>query len=153
MALSLTSTVFTSGSKIPRIYTCDGKDIAPPLTWHGSPEETKAFTLIVDDPDAPGKVFTHWVIFNIPSSTHELQEATPRKEQLSSSAIQGMTDFGRIGYGGPCPPRGPAHRYHFSLYALDKSLELNAGASKEQVLEAMNGHVLAKAKLIGLYQR
>jgi len=107
----------------------------------------------VDDPDAPGKVFTHWVIFNIPASAHELLEATSRKKQLSNGAIQGMTDFGRIGYGGPCPPRGPVHRYHFSLYALDKSLELNAGASKEQVLEAMNGHILTKAQLIGLYQR
>jgi hypothetical protein len=153
MALSLSSPVFPEGEKIPVKYTCDGQDISPPLMWGNPPPGTQAFALIMDDPDAPGGVFTHWVIFNLPVDSRELPEAVPRENQLQNKALQGMTGFGRVGYGGPCPPTGPAHHYLFSLYALDQPLGLNAGASKRQVLDAMQGHILAQGQLTGIYQR
>ena len=153
MALSLSSPVFQEGEKIPVKYTCDGQDMSPPLMWGEPPPGTQAFALIMDDPDAPGGVFTHWVIFNLPVDSREFPEAVPRDNQLENKALQGMTDFGRVGYGGPCPPPGPAHHYLFSLYALDQPLDLNAGASKKQVLDAMHGHILAQGQLTGIYQR
>jgi Raf kinase inhibitor-like YbhB/YbcL family protein len=153
MALSLSSPVFQEGEKIPVKYTCDGQDMSPPLTWGEPPPGTQAFALIMDDPDAPGGVFTHWVIFNLPGDSRELPEAVPRENQLENKALQGMTDFGRVGYGGPCPPTGPAHHYLFSLYALDQPLDLNAGASKKQVIDAMQGHILAQEQHTGIYQR
>ena len=107
----------------------------------------------MDDPDAPGGVFTHWVIFNISSDSRELPEAVPTQAQLPSGALQGKNDFGRIGYGGPCPPSGRPHRYLFTLYALDQPLGLKAGASKKQVLDDMRGHILAQGQLTGTYQR
>lgn len=109
--------------------------------------------LIVDDLDAPGGVFTHWIVFNIPSNTRELPEAVPTQPQLSSGAIQGKNDFGRIGYGGPCPPPGRPHRYQFTLYALDQPLDLKSGVSRKQVLDAIHGHILAQGQLMGIYQR
>ena len=153
MALSLSSPLFQEGEKIPVKYTCDGQDISPPLMWGKPPPGTQAFALIMDDPDAPGGVFTHWVIFNLPVDSRELPEAVPRENQLENKALQGMTGFGRVGYGGPCPPTGPAHHYLFSLYALDQPLDLNAGASKRQVLDAMQGHILAQGQLTGVYKR
>jgi len=153
MALSLSSPVFQESEKIPSKYTCDGQDISPPLMWGEPPSGTQAFALIMDDPDAPGGVFTHWVIFNLPVDSRELPEAVPHNNQLDNKALQGMTDFGRVGYSGPCPPTGPAHHYLFSLYALDQPLDLNAGASKKQVLDAMQGHILAQGQLTGIYQR
>ena len=153
MALSLSSPVFQEGEKIPVKYTCDGQDMSPPLMWGEPPPGTQALALIMDDPDAPGGVFTHWVIFNLPVDSRELPEAVPRENQLENKALQGMTGFGRVGYGGPCPPTGPAHHYLFSLYALDQPLDLNAGASKKQVLDAMQGHILAQGQLTGIYQR
>jgi Raf kinase inhibitor-like YbhB/YbcL family protein len=153
MALSLSSPVFQEGEKIPVKYTCSGQDMSPPLMWGEPPHGTQAFALILDDPDAPGGVFTHWVIFNLPVDSRELPEAVPRDNQLENKALQGMTDFGRVGYGGPCPPPGPAHHYLFSLYALDRPLDLNAGASKKQVLDAMQGHILAQGQLTVIYQR
>jgi len=107
----------------------------------------------MDDPDAPGGVFTHWVLFNIPSDSRELLEAVPTQAQLPSGALQGKNDFGRVGYGGPCPPPGRPHRYRFTLYALDQALDLKAGASKKQVLDAMPGHILGQGQLTGTYQR
>ena len=153
MVLSLSSPIFPEGEKIPVKYTCDGQDISPPLMWGKPPPGTQAFALIMDDPDAPGGVFTHWVIFNLPVDSRELPEAVTRENQLENKALQGMTGFGRVGYGGPCPPTGPAHHYLFSLYALDQPLDLNAGASKRQVLDAMQGHILAQGQLTGIYQR
>lgn len=153
MTLSLSSPVFQEGEKIPLKYACDVQDISPPLMWGEPPSGTEAFTLIMDDLDSPGGVFTHWVLFNLPGNSQELPEALPRENQLASGALQGSNDFGRIGYSGPCPPSGPAHRYCFSLYALDQPLNLKAGASKEQVLDAMHGHVLAQGQLTGTYQR
>jgi len=153
MTLSLSSPVFGEGEKIPIKYTCDGQDISPPLVWGEPPSGTRAFALIVDDPDAPGGVFTHWVLFNLPRDSRELPEAAPAQDRLTSGALQGRNDFGRIGYSGPCPPAGRAHRYRFNLYALDQPLDLKAGASRKQVLDAMRGHILAQGQLTGIYQR
>jgi len=153
MTVSLSSTAFKEGDKIPVKYTCDGQDISPPLAWGEPPQRTQAFALIVDDPDAPSGVFTHWVLFNIPASTRQLGEDVPAQERIQNGALQGKNDFGRIGYGGPCPPRGPVHRYRFTLYALDRLLDLKPGAFKTQVLDAMKGHILAQGQLVGTYQR
>lgn len=153
MILSLSSTAFKEGDKIPVKYTCDGQDISPPLTWAEPAQKIQAFALIVDDPDAPVGVFTHWVLFNLPANARQLSEGIPTQERLENEALQGKNDFGRIGYGGPCPPRGSAHRYRFALYALDKLLDLKPGASKKQVLDAMKGHIIAQGQLIGTYQR
>jgi Raf kinase inhibitor-like YbhB/YbcL family protein len=109
--------------------------------------------LIVDDPDAPGGVFTHWVLFNLPATTHSLQQDQPQSRRLPNGATQGRNDFGRTGYGGPCPPRGQTHRYRFSLYALGTALRLGPGASRLQVLQAIRGHVLGEAQLVGRYKR
>jgi Raf kinase inhibitor-like YbhB/YbcL family protein len=153
MTLSLSSTAFKEGDKIPVKYTCDGQNASPPLAWGEPPELTQAFVLIVDDPDAPGGVFTHWVLFNLPASARQLGEGITAQERLQNGALQGKNDFGRIGYGGPCPPRGPAHRYRFTLYVLDKPLDLKSGASKKQTVDAMKGHILTQDQLMGTYRR
>ena len=153
MTLSLSSPAFEEGDRIPTKYTCEGQDVSPPLAWIEPPAESQSFVLIVDDPDAPVGVFTHWVLFNLPPDTRELSEAIPAQDQLTSGALQGKNDFGRIGYGGPCSPPGRAHRYRFTLYVLDQPLDLKAGASKKQVLDAMEGHILAQGQLTGTYQR
>ena len=153
MVLHLSSPAFQEGDRIPTKYTCQGQDVSLPLAWGEPPERTQSLALILDDPDAPGAVFTHWVILNIPPDSRELPEAVPTQAQLPSGALQGKNDFGRIGYGGPCPPPGRPHRYLFILYALDQPLDLTAGASKKQVLDAMQGHILAQGQLTGTYQR
>ena len=151
--MELKSTVFQEGERIPARYSCQGQDISPPLVWGEVPEQTRSFALIMDDPDAPGGVFTHWVLFNIPPDSHELPEAVPTQSQLPNGALQGKNDFGKIGYGGPCPPPGRPHRYCFTIYALDQPLDLKAGAAKKQVLDAIQGHILAQGQLTGTYQR
>jgi Raf kinase inhibitor-like YbhB/YbcL family protein len=153
MALSLRSAAFESGSRIPRIYTCDGRDASPPLRWANAPQGTRSFALICDDPDAPMGTWVHWVIYNIPAETDRLPEALPCAEKLDDGALQGGNDFGRIGYGGPCPPRGKAHRYFFRLYALDCALSAAAGLTKRALLKQMQGHILETAELFGLYGR
>ncbi len=153
MALSVFSPEFQEGERIPTKYTCDGQDISPPLTWSEPPTGTQSFALIVDDPDVPGGVFTHWVLFNLASNSRELPEAISTQAQLPGIALQGKNDFGKVGYGGPCPPPGRPHRYRFILYVLDQPLNLKAGASKKQALEAMQGHILAQGQLTGTYQR
>jgi Raf kinase inhibitor-like YbhB/YbcL family protein len=150
---AITSPVFVAGAKIPVEYTCDGQNSSPPLEWSQGQTGTASFALIVDDPDAPSGAFTHWVIFNLPPDTRSLPEAVPNENKLPSGALQGENGFGKIGYAGPCPPTGSPHHYRFILYALDKSLDLAAGASKEQALRAMQGHVLSESQLIGVYQR
>ncbi|MER3473797.1 MAG: YbhB/YbcL family Raf kinase inhibitor-like protein [Armatimonadota bacterium] len=152
MDIRLTSTAFTEGGTIPRKYTCDGADVSPPLAWDNVPEGTKSFALICDDPDAPMGTWVHWVLFNLPADTRSLPEAVPPDKELPSGARQGTNDFRKIGYGGPCPPRG-THRYYFKLYALDTLLDLPAGSSKAQLLKAMDGHVLAEGQLMGRYGR
>ena len=137
---------------IPRKHTCDGEDVAPPLTWTEVPDGAKTIALIGDDPDAPMGTWVHWVLFNLPANVKELAGATPPDKELSSGAKQGKNDFRRIGYGGPCPPGG-THRYFFKLCALDIALNLAAGATKADLLKAMQGHVLAEGRLMGKYKR
>ncbi|MFN8412270.1 MAG: YbhB/YbcL family Raf kinase inhibitor-like protein [Anaerolineales bacterium] len=150
-SFEIKSPVFQEGETIPEIYSCQGINISPPLTWSNIPDGTQSFTLIVDDPDAPGGTWIHWVLFNLPASAHELHENIPTSEQLENGGIQGVASSGR-GYRGPCPPSG-THHYYFTLYAVDTLLTLDAKANKEQILVAMEGHILGKAQLIGLYSR
>jgi Raf kinase inhibitor-like YbhB/YbcL family protein len=151
--LAITSGAFTQGSAIPTRHTCDGTDLSPALAWGQPPEATKSLALICDDPDAPAGTWVHWVLFNLPAGTRSLPEAVPSDRELAQGARQGLNDFGKIGYGGPCPPKGPAHRYYFKLYALDATLPLPAGATKSQVEKAMQGHILAQGELMGRYGR
>lgn len=152
MEIKVTSSAFEDGGLIPAKYTCDGEDISPPLQWAGVPEGAGSVALICDDPDAPMGTFVHWVLFNLPAITTELAEDVPADKTLPNGAGQGITDFGRIGYGGPCPPSG-THRYFFKIYALDTELALKAGVSKRELLRAMEGHILAQGQLIGKYRR
>jgi hypothetical protein len=151
-AMKIDSTQFTEGSMIPSKYTCDGKDISPPLEWRDEPADTKSFALISDDPDAPGGTWVHWVIYNIPPDFIGLEENIKPEKEFKNGMMQGTNSWPRIGYGGPCPPSG-AHRYFFKLYALDAMLELKPGVNKEQLLKAMTGHILAEAQLMGKYKR
>ena len=152
MTFELKSTTFTSGELIPRKYTCDGEDISPQLEWGDSPENTQSFALICDDPDAPVGTWTHWVLYNVPAEMRVLPEAIPPDADLADRSRHGKNSWGRLGYGGPCPPSG-THRYFFRLYALDRLLDLVAGASLKQLLQAMEGHILAQAELMGRYTR
>ena len=152
MEIKITSSAFEDGGLIPAKYSCDGADISPPLQWDAVPEGTKSVALICDDPDAPMGTFVHWVIFGLPAETKELAENIPSDETLPNGAKQGTSDFGRIGYGGPCPPSG-THRYFFKIYALDTEIDLAAGASKRELLKAMEGHILGQGQLIGKYKR
>jgi Raf kinase inhibitor-like YbhB/YbcL family protein len=150
--MQLKSQAFKEGEMIPAKYTCDAEDISPPLSWDTVPGGTKSLALICDDPDAPAGTWVHWVIYDLPADIRELKENIPPQKELENTAKQGMTDFRKIGYGGPCPPGG-THRYFFKLYALDAPLKLEAGITKAQLLKAMEGHVLAEAKLMGKYKR
>ena len=152
MTMEITSTAFANEGMIPRRFTCDGEDISPPLSWKGMPGGTKSLALIADDPDAPRKTWVHWVVYNLPARSGGLPENVPPEKTIVGGGRQGTTDFGRIGYGGPCPPSG-THRYFFKLYALDAELGLAPGATKEELLQAMAGHVLAEAQLMGRYRR
>lgn len=153
MSMNLSSMAFSDGEEMPTKYTCDGQDVSPPLAWEEGPEGTVAYALLLKDPDAPGGIFTHWVLFNIPSHTRELPEAVPIEPRLPNGAIQGQNDFGATGYRGPCPPAGSVHRYQFTVYALDEEVELEAGSRRAEVLDAMEGHILAQGQLTGLYKR
>lgn len=152
-SLNLTSSAFTHGGEIPTKYTCEGEDLSPELSWSGAPSGTKSFAMIVDDPDAPDPmapkmVYVHWVLHNIPANVTSLPE-NATKSGLPAGTVQGMTDFGKQKYGGPCPPIG-AHRYFFKLYALDTELNLSA-PSKPDLLAAIEGHILAETQLMGTY--
>jgi Raf kinase inhibitor-like YbhB/YbcL family protein len=154
MKFEITSDAFDPGQVIPKKYTCDGQDISPPLQWSGAPNQTQSFALMMEDPDAPSGTFDHWVLFNIPAATTKLPEAMPSSAVLTNGAKQGINGFGRLGYGGPCPPQGDdSHRYFFRLYALDVVISALEGTSKNEVKRAMEGHVLAEAALIGTYAR
>jgi len=152
MALTVTSSAFGEGKKIPRKHTCDGVDVSPPLEWTAGPGGTRSYALIADDPDAPMGTWVHWVMYNIPPTVTSLPESVPAREKLDNGALQGLTDFKRIGYGGPCPPSGQ-HRYFFKVYALDAVLKAEPGLTKEQLLRKMEGHVLAEGQLMGTYSR
>lgn len=150
--LTIASPAFSENGMIPRRYGCDGSDRSPALSWEGVPEGTRSLALICDDPDAPAGTWVHWVLFNIPPGEKGLPPDIGPQATLSNGAVQGINDFGRLGYGGPCPPRG-THRYYFKLYALDTILSLDAGATKAQIEAAMKGHILAQAQLMGKYRR
>lgn len=152
----LTSTAFETGHPIPGTFTCEGQDVSPPLAWTGAPEGVRSFALIVDDPDAPGKTFVHWVLFNLPPDVATLPQGLDVEAQFGDRdphPSEGVNDLGEPGYTGPCPPPGSgAHRYSFRLYALDTVLDLADGATKQQVIQAMEGHILAEADLMGTYE-
>jgi len=154
---ALTAKAFQPNARIPKPHTCDGKDVSPALTWSGPPAGTKSFALIMDDPDAPPGTWVHWVLYDLPANTQSLDEGIPENETLPNGAKQGLCwgvdDFSRVGYYGPCPPPGKPHRYFFKLYALDRMLGLPPKATKAQAMSAMEGHILAQAELVGLYQR
>lgn len=153
MNFSINSTAFSEGERIPDRYTCEGEDISPPLSWSNLPEGVHSLALISDDPDAPVGTWDHWVIYNIPADSNGLTEAVPPNESLADDAKQGLNSWGRTGYGGPCPPPGSPHRYFFKLYALDTILALPADEDKSSVENAMRGHILAEAQLMGTYSR
>ncbi len=153
MAFELRSPVFSSGEEIPVRHTCDGQDLSPALKWSDPPPNTGGFALIVDDPDAPAGTWVHWILYRAAALIRELPEGVPTRETIPPIGTQGLNDFGRVGYGGPCPPRGPAHRYFFKLYALDIELNLPPRKTKAELLKAMEGHVLGHAELMGRYRR
>lgn len=150
--IEIKSTAFDEGDMIPKQYTCDGKDVSPPLAWSSVPEGTQGLALIVDDPDAPGGTWVHWVLFNLPPDTKEVNENIPPQGELPVGAKQGKNDFGKIGYGGPCPPDG-THRYYFKLYALDVEIKLEPGITKADLVKAIEGHIVAEGQLMGRYKR
>jgi len=152
MTIQITSSAFSEGGMIPERYTCDGRDVSPDLNWDGIPEETRTLALICDDPDAPVGTWVHWVLFNIPAKQTGLPAEVVSKAELAGGAKHGINDFQRPGYGGPCPPGG-THRYFFKLYALDIELDLDSGATKARLEEAMQGHILAEGQLMGRYSR
>jgi len=147
------SAAFKDGGPIPRRFTCKGADISPALRWTEPPGGTRSFTLIVEDPDAPGGVWTHWVVYNLPARARQVPENVPKQDHLAGGGFQGLNSFGRAGYGGPCPPTGNAHRYFFRLYALDIILSLKPGAARSDVLEAAKGHTLARTQWMGRFKR
>lgn len=152
MGIKLTSTAFNEGQTIPRTYTCDGMNVSPPLEWSGVPKTARTLAIIADDPDAPGGMWVHWVLYNLPADNIGLVENLPATEKLVASGFQGKNDFEKIGYGGPCPPSG-THRYFFKIYALDVELSLKAGATKAEVEKAMEGHIVGQGQLMGTYSR
>jgi Raf kinase inhibitor-like YbhB/YbcL family protein len=153
MSFSISSASFQNGKDIPKKFTCDGGDVSPALSWTDPPAGSKSFALIADDPDAPKGTWTHWVLYDLPATTTNLPEGVPKIGELPSGGRQGDTDFHKIGYGGPCPPPGKPHRYFFKLYALDTKLNLKVGASKQEVEQSMQDHILGKAELMGKYGR
>lgn len=153
MAFELRNPAFAPGADIPVKYTCDGADRSPALHWTDPPAGTREFALIVDDPDAPGGTFVHWVLYGVPAALRELTEGVAARDTAPGVGTQGTNDFGKVGYGGPCPPRGPAHRYFFKLYALSAELKLPPRKTRADLLKAMEGHVLRQAELMGRYKR
>jgi Raf kinase inhibitor-like YbhB/YbcL family protein len=149
---SLKSGVFAPGAAIPQAHTCDGADASPPLTWSGAPAGTRAFALVVHDPDAPAGDWLHWVAWNIPAGTHALPAGISKKESLPDGTQQGRNDFGKPGYGGPCPPGG-THHYVFALYALDAMLTLSPDAPRDRIEKEIRAHELAMTELTGIYER
>jgi Raf kinase inhibitor-like YbhB/YbcL family protein len=150
--LALTSGAFEDGGSIPRLYSCDGRDLSPPLAWTHPPEKTASFILLVEDPDAPRKTWVHWVLYDLPPTARSLPEGVPPRQTVEGGGVHGVNDFGNLGYGGPCPPSG-THRYVFTLSALDGKLGLPARSTRDEVVAAMDGHTLGQARLVGRYTR
>ncbi len=153
MEIQLASPAFAEGGTIPQKYTADGEDVSPPLTWPDAPEGTQSFALVCEDPDAPRKTWIHWVLYNVPAAARELVEGQAQEAHLSGGAMQGVNDFGKVGYGGPSPPPGKPHRYYFKLYALDARLPAQERLTRDRLLAAMNGHILAEGQVMGTYGR
>jgi len=152
MPMTITSPAFNDGDLIPKQYTCDGADVSPPLNWSGVPSNAKSLALVCDDPDAPGKTWVHWVVYDLPADTKSLGE-NAAAVGLPAPVKQGLNDFKKIGYGGPCPPSG-THRYYFKLYALDRASGLkDSGATKDQLLKAIEGAIVGEGQLLGRYKR
>lgn len=149
----LTSPAFPPDDEIPLVYTCDGLDTSPPQSWTSPPAGTQTLAIVMDDPDAPAEVWDHWVLFNLPPDLLALPEGRPKVSQLAGGAVQGRNSWGKYGYGGPCPPQGPPHTYRFFVYAVDQSLPLPVNPTKQQLLEALEGHILAEGSLTSTYQR
>lgn len=155
IVLEITSSVFQDGDKIPEKYTCDGKDISPPLKISNVPSEAETLAIVVDDPDAPGGVFDHWVIWNIPIEKNEIPEAVPTERTVDSlnGAKQGQNGFGEIGYRGPCPPGGSDHDYRFKAYAIEDDVDLDSGVLKEDLEREIEGRIIEKDSIVGVYGR
>jgi Raf kinase inhibitor-like YbhB/YbcL family protein len=153
MALNLTSTAFEYGVRIPKKHTCKGEDISPHLQWDEAPKGTTSFALILEDPDAPGGTFCHWIIYNISADVHELEANIPLQKHLKNGAMQGKNDFGKTGYGGPCPPKGEEHRYFFRLFALRKKLPPESANTGKYFYQAINGLILEKTEYMGIYKK
>jgi Raf kinase inhibitor-like YbhB/YbcL family protein len=149
--MNISSSAITPGLSMPIRFTCEGENVSPPLHWSDVPSEAKTLALIVDDPDAPNGTFTHWVVFNIPVEMNSLDQNFSKLDLDHNVAIQGKNDRGKIGYFGPCPPKGETHRYHFRLYALNNRLDLAPGTTRDQVTTAMEGHILEEVDLIVPY--
>jgi Raf kinase inhibitor-like YbhB/YbcL family protein len=154
---TLQSDAFPSEDPVPERYTCDGENLSPPLAWNGPPEGTRSLALLMDDPDAPRGAFVHWVLFNLPPTPAFLPPGLDVEKVYGTEGsvpVEGVNDFGYLGYGGPCPPPGHGvHHYHLRLYALNAPLDLGTGATRRQVNDAMAGHVLGEADLVGTYER
>ena len=151
--LSVTSPAFEDNGRMPARYTADGDDLSPPLQWADAPDGVAEYALIVEDPDAPGGTFTHWVIYGIPGNYDHLDDGIMQISELDNGAMQGKNSFGQIGYGGPSPPKGKPHRYIFTLYGLDAKLDLPAGIAKEELKKAMRGHIVTEGRITGIYGR
>lgn len=153
MKIELSSSGFQEGGAIPKKYTCDGENVSPPLAWTGVPAETKSLAIIADDPDAPAKTWVHWVLYELDPELSGLPEGVGPSGSPGGVGIAGINDSKQTGYSGPCPPKGSPHRYYFKLYALDTALGLKPGASKKEVENRMQGHILAQGQLMGTYGR
>lgn len=153
MALEVTTPRFEHGEMIPEKYTCDGDNVSPALSWENLPKDTVSVVLLVDDPDAPGGVFTHWIVYNLPGDNSQLEEIVPKSKNLDNGGIQGRNDFGEYGYGGPCPPQGENHHYYFRVFALDKKLEPEDGTNRNTLLQAIEGNILDEGEYMGRYKR
>jgi hypothetical protein len=153
MTLHLTTTAFQAGEPIPSRHAYENEDLSPALQWSGIPASAKSLALICDDPDAPMGTWVHWVLYDLEPTTAGLAEGVSKSPELAGGARQGINDYKKIGYGGPCPPPGKPHRYFFKLYALDTKLNLKHGLTKKDLEQAMEGHVIAAGELMGTYQK
>lgn len=153
MSINVTTPRFEYGEMIPEKHTCDGDDISPLIRWDNVPKATVSLVLLMDDPDAPGGVFTHWIAYNLPGEDGQLEEIIPKEKNLENGGIQGKNDFGDYGYGGPCPPKKENHRYFFRVFALDKKLAQEDGANRNSLLQAMEGSIIDQGEFMGRYRR
>ncbi len=153
VAFTISSTSFSSGGDIAKKFTCDGADVSPQLTWTDPPAGTKSMALLADDPDAPVGNWNHWVLWNLPAESRQLAENVAKTAQLPDGSVQGLNDFRKAGYNGPCPPPGKPHRFYFKIFALDTKLDLKGTAGKPELEAAMKGHILAQAEWMGRYRR